>query len=334
MTQPMLIICPIAGVGSRLFPITKDKPKAMLKVAGKRIIDHLMDKIGKTFPDGTRICFIVGFCREQLVEYIENNYQSKYSLIFVEQHPTGFKKNYPFYSGLGDAIALAAKYGRDDDCFIILPDRFPLEDYTPMIEITKEKQLDGCINAQMVEDPQHYGVIVLNSERNIDIIMEKPKELISNIAVSGAYYFRKYLSSIMFDMLEEQSKQFITDFKEHHFTSIIQKLITKGFKIGHNLMERQVLDFGRPDNLIQANKAFIDEMNLGNVKFFLGKDSKLNNTNIGDYTSIGNNSILENCSIENAIIGDNCVLKDLSLKNAILDENSTNSNYQNRLIQL
>jgi len=334
MIQPMLIICPIAGVGSRLFPITKDKPKAMLKVAGKRIIDHLMDKIGKTFPNGTRICFIVGFCKEQLVEYIENNYHSKYKLIFVEQHPTGFKKKYPFYSGLGDALALAAEYGRDDDCFIILPDRFPLEDYTPIIETTEEKQLDGCINAQLVEDPQHYGVLVLNSEGNIDTIIEKPKELISNIAVSGAYYFRKTLSSIMFDMLEEQSKQSITDFKEHHFTSIIQNLIEKGFKIGHNLMKRPVLDFGRPENLLQANKALIDEIDLGNTRFFLGKETKLNDSNIGDYTSIGNNSILENCVIENAIIGDNCKLKNVTLKNAILDDDSTNSNYQNRLIQL
>ena len=84
----------------------------MLKVAGKRIIDHLMDKIGKTFPNGTRICFIVGYCKEELIEYLVQNYQSSYDLKFVEQKPIGFKNEYPFYSGLGDAITLAAEFGR------------------------------------------------------------------------------------------------------------------------------------------------------------------------------------------------------------------------------
>ncbi len=334
MIQPMLIICPIAGVGSRLFPITKDKPKAMIKLAGKRIIDHLMEKIGKTFSNGTQICFIVGFCKEQLIEYLKKNYQSQYDLKFVEQKPIGFKKNIPFYSGLGDAIALAAKFGRDEDCFIILPDRFPLEDYTHIIETSDEKRLDGCINAQMVEDPHHYGVIIPSSDGTIDTIIEKPEELISNIAVSGAYYFRSNMSAEIFDMLEEQSKQSITNFKEHHFTSVIQNLIKKGFKIAYNLMMRPILDFGRPDNLLEANIALIDETLQEKTKICVGEKSKLLNSTIGVYTSIGSNTILEGCIIENSIIGDNCNLKGVSLKNAIVDDDSTNLNYQNRIIQL
>ena len=260
MIQPMLIICPIAGVGSRLFPITKNKPKSMLKVAGKRIIDHLMAKMGKTFPNGTRICFIVGHCKEELIDYLNQNYKSDYDLQFVEQHPIGFKSDYPFYSGLGDAIALAAEYGRDDDCFIFLSDRYPLEDYTPMIEITEKNQLDGCINAQKVENPQNYGVIVSGSDGLISEIIEKPQKFISNVAVSGAYFFRKSVTAKMFDMLEEQSKQPIINSKEHQFTLIIQKLISSGFKFGYNLMERPVLDFGRPNSLLQANKALISEI--------------------------------------------------------------------------
>lgn len=328
----MLIICPIAGVGSRLFPITKNKQKAMLKVAGKRIIDHLMHKIEQTFPNRTKICFIVGYCKDQLITYLEQNYKSQYELIFLEQKPIGFKNNYPFYSGLGDAIALAADYGRYEDCFIILPDRFPLENYTPMIEITDAKRLDGCINTQKVKEPQHYGIIVPNSDGIIENIVEKPEKFISSIAVSGAYYFEKNVSASMFAMLEVQSKQPITNFKEHHFTAIIQKLILDGYKLGYNLMERPVLDFGRPKNLLQANKALIDE--FFETKNCIGHGSKLYNSKIGDYTAIGNNTVLENCIIENSIIGDNCTLRHISLENAIIDDNSTNKNYQNRIIQL
>ena len=184
------------------------------------------------------------------------------------------------------------------------------------MKLLEENQLDGCINAQKVKNPENYGVIVPDSEGLISKIVEKPQNFISNIAVSGAYYFRKKISAEMFDMLEEQSKRPITNFEEHNFTTIIQKLILNGYKFGYNLMERPVLDFGRPKNLLQANKAIINE--FFEIKNCIGQDSQTINSKIGDYTTIGNTTILENCSIENSIIGDNCNLKDLSLKNAIV----------------
>ena len=330
----MLVICPIAGIGSRLFPLTLDKPKAMLKIAGKRIIDLLMDKLSKTFPKGTRFCFIVGYCKDQLIQHLEDHYQSEYNFVFVEQKPLGFKNSYPFYSGLGDAIALAAEYGRNEDCFIFLSDRYPMEEYTPMIQIAEKNQLDGCINTQKVDDPQHYGVITQDSDGLVSKIVEKPKEFISNIAVSGAYYFRKTITSLMFDMLEEQSNQHISKFKEHDFTSIIQQLVLKGSKIGYNLMSRPVLDFGRPNNLLQANRVLIDEFQKGESKIVIGKGSELHNSTIEEYSSIGNNVILDECEIKDSIIGDNCKLEGISLKNAILDDDSNTNNYQNRIIQL
>jgi glucose-1-phosphate thymidylyltransferase len=325
----MLVVCPIAGVGSRLFPITRDKPKVMIKVAGKRIIDHLMNKIEQTFINATQICFIVGFCKDQLIDYLRKNYSSKFELLFVEQKPVDFKNNYPFYSGLGDAIALTAKYGRGEDCFIILSDRYPMENYTPMIKAPIK--LDGCINVQRVENPQYYGVIKLNKDGLIEKIIEKPKDFITNIAVSGAYYFRKSVTNEMYDILEEQSKQPVFEYKEHDFTSTIQNLLDKGYKLGYNLMKRPVLDFGRPDNLLQANQILIRQLN---TKICVGERSNLITSDIGVYTSIGSDTILENCNTENSIIGDNCNLSNVSLKNVIVDDNSNNINFQNRSIQL
>ena len=49
----MWIVCPIAGVGKRLQPFTYSRPKAFLKVAGKRLIDHILEKLKKTFPKGS-----------------------------------------------------------------------------------------------------------------------------------------------------------------------------------------------------------------------------------------------------------------------------------------
>jgi glucose-1-phosphate thymidylyltransferase len=83
------IISPIAGVGKRLQPFTYSKPKAFLKVAGKRLIDHILTKLKKTFPEGTDICFIVGYKKRDISEYLKSNFSDYFNLEFIEQKPMG-----------------------------------------------------------------------------------------------------------------------------------------------------------------------------------------------------------------------------------------------------
>ena len=82
----MWLICPIAGVGKRLQPFTYSKPKAFLKIAGKRLIDHILLKLKKTFSQGTNICFIVGYKKRQISEYLIQNYSDYFNLHFIEQN--------------------------------------------------------------------------------------------------------------------------------------------------------------------------------------------------------------------------------------------------------
>ncbi len=183
----MQIICPIAGVGKRLQPFTYSKPKAFLKVAGKRLIDHILIKLKKTFPKGTNICFIVGYKKRQITEYLKDNHSNYFTLEFIEQKPIGYEADAPYFSGLGDAILLTKNLAENDDCFIFLSDRLPMEDYTNILLNYHQEKCDGVINVRTVENPQFYGVTVVNEEGYITNIVEKPKDYISNYAVSGAY---------------------------------------------------------------------------------------------------------------------------------------------------
>ena len=115
----MWLIMPIAGIGRRLQPFTYSKPKAFVKVAGKRLIDHLLIKLKKAFSKGTNICFIVGYKKRQMKEYLIKNHSEYFNLEFVVQKPLGYSAETPYFSGLGDAVLLAKKYAENDDIFIL-----------------------------------------------------------------------------------------------------------------------------------------------------------------------------------------------------------------------
>ncbi len=336
----MLIICPIAGVGSRLHPITITKPKAMIKIAGKRLMDYLMEKLMECFPSQTEICFIVGYKKKQIIDYLNKNYSYYFKLIYVEQQPIGYKKEIPYFSGLGDAVSLAAPYGRDKDIFIFLSDRLPLESYKPMFEKMREKQLDGVINVRKVQEPQHYGIVCLDPEDNINKMIEKPKDPPSNLAVSGAYLFSKSITGKLFDLLELQAKQELKPGKEHDITGVIYDLIKKhNAKIGVNEMKLDILDVGRTDSLLDANQQLLALISKSNEKknetqaeenkwqdsrlippIFIGKNSTLQKCVIGPNVSIGDNCNLTKCVIENSVVGDHCTLENIITAGSVIGD--------------
>ena len=334
----MQIICPLAGVGKRLQPFTFSKPKAFLKVAGKRAIDHILLKLERTFPKDTNICFIVGYKKRQIIEYLKKNLSGYFKLEFIEQEPLGYSADEPFFSGLGDAILLAKDFVQNDDCFIFLSDRLPVEDYSQMLLMFHQCDCDGVINVRKVENPQYYGVVVVDEQKFITKIIEKPQEHISNYAVSGAYVFGHTITSKLFKLLEEQSKKPLQNGEEHQFTPIIQELILKGSRIKMSEMHQKVLDFGRPNSLLEANRALLSDIKIPdplyenkiasrkivnskiNPPVYIGENVSISNSVIGPNVSLGDNLFIEKSIISESVIGDGVRLKKLITSNSIIGD--------------
>ena len=336
----MKIICPLAGVGKRLQPFTFSKPKAFLKVAGKRAIDHILLKLKNSFPQDSKLCFIVGYKKRQIIEYLEHHFSEYFNLEFIEQEPLGYSADEPFFSGLGDAILLAKDFVNGDDCFIFLSDRLPIEDYSQMLLAFHQNECDAVINVRKVENPQYYGVVVIDEQNNISEIIEKPQNYVSNYAVSGAYVFGSSIISKLFHFLEEQSKIPLQNGEEHQFSPVIQKLINEGACIKISEMHREILDFGRPNSLLEANKALLSESKINdplyevqdtsrsinstkiNPPVYIGENVSISNSVIGPNVSIGDDLNIDKCIISESVIGDGVRLKKLITSNSIIGDYS------------
>ena len=336
----MWLICPIAGVGKRLQPFTYSKPKAFLKIAGKRLIDHILIKLKKTFPKGTNICFIVGYKKRQMTEYLINHHSDYFNIKFVEQKPIAYSAGTPYFSGLADAILLAKKFAINDDCFIFFSDRLPMEEYTPIISKYHQGGCDGVINVKQVDHPEFYGVIELNDDNFITKIVEKPKEFLSRFAVSGAYVCGKAMSPRLFELLEEQSKIKLENGQEHQIAPVFQQLIDEGIKLKINEMTEDILDFGRPEGLLDGNRQLLAELVLkfpsydnlyqeGNITdskivppVFIGENTKITDSVIGPNVSIGDNVILDKSIISESVIGDGAHLKKIISSDSIIGDYS------------
>lgn len=346
----MKIIGPIAGIGSRLRPFTLSKPKAFLTVAGKTVLDHILSKFSKTFDADTELILIVGYKKRQIMEYIKKNYSEKFNLTFIEQIPRGYEEGIPYYWGLGEAIYLAhsrfkkaesknAKEDKRKGSLIFLGDMLPLDEYSYLMYKYWESDVDGIITVMKVpkEDASSYGIVVVNENNLIKKLVEKPKEFVSNLAIAGPYSFSNTATCALFKNLKKYLDQRTDDSKEIYMTDSLQDLVDQGFKIAAVELKQGILDFGRPSELLKGNKYLLEQNSSRVVDFpkynitieraflknpcFIGENSKIINSVIGPYVSIGNDSYIENCILENSVIETRAYLNNIISQNSIIGSN-------------
>ncbi|KKM16099.1 hypothetical protein LCGC14_1689280, partial [marine sediment metagenome] len=255
-----------------------------------------------------------------------------------EQVPMGYSADTPYFSGLGDAILLAKDFAQSDDCFIFLSDRLPMEGYSQILLNFHQDICDGIINVKEVDNPKFYGVVELDDKNFISSIDEKPENPKSNYAVSGAYLLGMNVSPRLFELLEIQSKIPLENGQEHMITPIIQKIIEEGFKLKINEMEREILDFGRPESLLAGNRLLLAETKISDPFYetmqqsgdiidskivppvFIGNKVKITDSVIGPNVSIGDNAVIRKCILSESVIGDGVNLKKIISSSSIIGD--------------
>jgi len=356
----MKIIGPIAGTGTRLVPFTLSKPKAFIRVAGKTVLDHILDKFTNTFDSDTELILIVGYKKRQIIEYIKKNYNGKFKLTFIEQIPRGYKENIPYYWGLGEAVYLAHKrfekkeFKSNEDnkragSLIFLSDMISIDEYSYLMYRYYESDVDGIITVMEVpkEEASSYGIVVVDEDKLITKLVEKPKEYVSNLAIAGIYAFSNTTTLSLFKHLKKYLDQRDEDSGEVYMTESLQDLVDDGFKIAAVTHKQGILDFGRPSELLNGNRYLLETYSIKREDFQrlnifversylknpinIGKNTKIINSVIGPYVSIGDdsyisNSILNNCVIEKRVILENIISKNSIIGSDVRIENISKDN--------
>jgi len=305
----MKVIIPLAGKGTRLRPHTFSKPKPLLRVAGKAVLGHIIDKLKPL--DVEEIIFITGDMQEKIEEYVSSNY--KYKARYIKQDKL---------LGDGYAINLAKEYVKDDVLIIFVDTIFE----TDLSKIKKIKS-DGVVWVKEVDDPRRFGVVVLKND-HITKIVEKPDEPISNLALIGLYYIKN--SSLMFHCLDEIIKCNLRSKGEFRLADALGLMIKNGAKLNALEVDKW-LDCGKPETLLSTNRyllknGFNKEIKTTNSVIispvYIEDKVKIENSIIGPNASIASGCVIKNSIVKDSIVGENAIIENAALNKSLVGDSA------------
>ncbi|MDP1995397.1 MAG: sugar phosphate nucleotidyltransferase [Ignavibacteria bacterium] len=305
----MRAIIPVAGLGSRLKPHTHTIPKVLLNVGGKPILGHILDKI---LAEGiTKATFIYGHLGELIIKYIAENYP-ELQAEFVEQKEL---------EGLGHAIYTAIPTFDDEEIFIILGDT--IFDVNLENVFTKKQ---NSLGVKYVEDPSRFGVALMTNGC-IERLIEKPKSLISHLALVGLYYISNAdaLKKCLTTLVEKD----IRTNGELQLTDALQMMIDDGEKFTTFPVDGWY-DCGKPETLLSTNQFLLNEKSsdisiptvIINQPVFIAETAIIENSVIGPFATIGENVKISESIIKNSIVGAQAEVSKSLLENSIVGRHS------------
>ncbi len=316
----MKIIVPMAGRGSRLRPHSLTVPKPLIPIAGTPIVHRLVADIAKVLNEPIKeIAFILGdpaFFGNDVVESLKNLAKS------LGSKATIYRQNEPL--GTGHAIMCAKKS-------LSGPAVIAYADTLIRATFNLNKEADAVIWTKKVKNPEAYGVVKLNSKKQIVELIEKPTEFVSDEAVIGIYYFKDV--AVLKHELQIVLDNNIINGGEYQINDGIKGMMRNN-KVFVTGAVDEWMDCGNKEVAIDTNtrmlgfltqdgeKLVSDTVKLTNSTIikpcFIGENVVLNNSKVGPNVSIGKNTILNNVSINNSLVQTNTELKNACLQEAMI----------------
>jgi glucose-1-phosphate thymidylyltransferase len=234
----MKVIIPLAGKGTRLRPHTHITPKPMLKIAGKPVIDYVMEDLER-LGNVEQVIYITGHLKDKVEQYARAKYP--FASVFVEQQ---------VQDGTAGAVALARPYV-DQPVFIIFVDTI----FDADLSVVNRSDADGIIWVKTVDDYQRFGVVVTDADGNMTKIVEKPTTPISKRANIGLYYIKNW--KLLYEGIDHTLRS-PKNKGEFYLTDAFQYMIDHGAKI-------QVIDVegwydaGEQGTLLETNRTMLEK---------------------------------------------------------------------------
>jgi len=321
----MQVIIPLAGKGTRLRPHTHLVPKPLLKVAGRPVMDWVMDRLSGLPVE--ELIFITGHLEEQVEAYVRKHYEIPAR--FVEQE---------VQDGTAGAINLARPFVHGPVLIVFVDTVFEAD-----LSIATATEDAGIIWAKEVEDYQRFGVVVTDPAGYMTRIVEKPREPISKLANIGLYYVRDV------DALWQGIDHVLGGPRnkgEWFLTDAFQWMIDHGRRI-RTAEVGGWYDCGALNTVIETNRILLEKMGgmgtrgrggavqsggrrTGSRRVTPGvtiiepvlieDDVVIERSTVGPYVTIEAGTVIRDSTVTNAIVGSRCRIERSRLDGAMLGD--------------
>lgn len=308
----------MAGRGSRLRPHTLTIPKPLIPVAGKPIVQRLVEDITKVCGEPVdEIAFIIGDFGKQVEQdliKIAKNLGARGSIYYQEE-------------ALGTAHAiLCAKSSLKGNVVVAFADTLFKADFTLDVDA------EGIIWVNQIDDPSAFGVVKLNEENIITDFVEKPTTFVSDLAIIGIYYFKdgEYLKNELQYLIDNDIK----GGGEYQLTDALENMKKKGTQFAPGKVNewldcgnyqatvytnQRVLEFIKDEKII--DESLKKENTIIIEPCFIGENVEIKNAIIGPHVSIGNNTVIKYTIISNTIVQNNSLIVSSNIKNTMIGNN-------------
>jgi len=307
----MKIVLPVAGNGVRLRPYTENLPKCLLPVAGKTIIDWIVDDA--LFLNPSETIFITGYKASVVDDFLKQKPEWGAVRTVVQSNP----------QGLGEAISLALPYVNDDEPLLIILGDTLFEADLSLLKSVNE----NVLYTFKVADPKRFGVAVTDKEGRIERLVEKPQEFVSDEAIVGIYYIKdvKALKEALNYLMQND----IRTKGEFQLTDALERMIQAGCKFRTAPVQKW-LDCGLVETLLSTN-AHVLQRNAKSesqacegseiiMPCYIGKNVVIKNSKVGPNVSVGDGCVIENSEISDAILWDGVKVSGQKLEKAVIHE--------------
>ena len=305
----------MAGMGKRMRPHTLTVPKPLLPIAGKPIVQRLVEDIAAVCKDKIKeVAFVIGDFGPAI----------EMQLIQIAESVGAQGRIYYQDEALGTAHAvMCATPALQGEVIVAFADTL----FKAQFDL--DKSADGTIWVHKVDNPSQFGVVKINENQVITDFVEKPSEFVSDLAIIGIYYFKD--GENLLDEIQYLVDNDIKEKGEYQLTNALENMKNKGleFKPGE---VQEWLDCGNKDATVFTNQRILeirkDEFKMDPSRFnhgtkiidpcFIDQDVVLENSTIGPYVSIGKGSVIKNSTISNSIVQKNCSIENANFTNSMI----------------